>query len=60
MSTAKKSKPKAKPASKAVTKKASTAGKKPSEAILLFAAVCITFLLLVDTYYVCILVQAHS
>lgn len=60
MSTPKKSKPKTKTASKAVAKKAAAQNKKPSEAVLLFAAVCITFLLLVDTYYISILVQAHS
>jgi uncharacterized protein HemX len=54
MSAPKKSKTKSKTVAKATTKPkaAMPKDKKPSEALLVFAAICITFLLAVDTYYV--------
>ncbi len=56
MATTKKSRTKSKSVAKTTTSR-SRAGvramtRQPSEALIIFAAICITFLLLVDTYYI--------
>jgi hypothetical protein len=65
MATAKKSKAKSRSVAKTTTSRskggaAAAAVKRPSEGLLFFAAICITFLLLVDTYYIYQLAQVHN
>lgn len=57
MATAKKAKTKSKSVAKTTSSRsrgaaAAAVRRQPSEALLFFAAICITFLLLVDTYYI--------
>lgn len=61
MSAAKKSNPKKKTVAKVTIKtKSAPVKRQPSEVTLAVVAVCITFLLLVDTYYIWVLIQANS
>jgi hypothetical protein len=65
MATTKKSKAKSKSVAKTTTSRTkggavAVAAKRPSEGLLFFAAICITFLLVVDTYYIYQLAQVHN